>query len=385
VVIFGNGYDSPSQCASLVVLDAETGKEVEVIQTSFESPCDCNGLSGVLPVDVTGDTRVDYVYAGDLRGNLWKFDLTNESPSKWRTRYRDGSNNPQPLFTARGPNNQIQPITTTPSIMKHPNGGYPGFMVLFGTGRYLNTGDLDSTDVQTIYGVWDYGDADDEYLGTFDRGDEKELSNQPNSVSMLEQTQIFYQEVDFPNEDHTAKLRVLSDNAIIWKVEDDTPATDAPNLAEGSHAGWYFDLHLADTDFKERVIRTGQIRQGQYVIITSIPNRSPCAAGGDSIVHLMNAATGGRLATAQLDIDRDAAITAGDLIEIDNPDYDPNDVPSRIMVATTGIHFKSMLYSPAILRMNEQMENWYLGRGSGGTEVQPVQAEQTGMYYWIER
>jgi len=276
VVIFGNGYDSPNQCASLVVLDAYTGKEVKVIQTSFRSPCDCNGLSGVLPVDVTGDARVDYVYAGDLRGNLWKFDLTNESSSKWRTRYRDGSSNPKPLFTAQGPNNQTQPITITPSIMKHPNGGYPGFMVLFGTGRYLNTADLENTDVQTIYGVWDYGDADDEYLGTFDRGDEKELSNQPDSVSMLEQTQIFYQEVDFPNGDHTAKLRVLSDNVIIWKVEDDTLATDAPNPADGedNHAGWYFDLHLADTGYKERVIRTGKIDQGQVLAKCQDPRRT---------------------------------------------------------------------------------------------------------------
>jgi type IV pilus assembly protein PilY1 len=303
------------------------------------------------------------------------------------------------LFTATGPSGETQPITIAPSIMLHPNSAMPGFMILFGTGRYLGTDDLSNTDGQTIYGVWDYGDAEDEYLGTFMRGGTPQLSNLPDTASLLEQTQIFYDELDFGT--FTRYLRVLSNNPIVWSVESDDDVGERvnPSSTEANHVGWYFDLYLSETHFKERVVHAGQVRQGKYIIITSIPKSDLCSAGGDSIVHEIDAATGGRTATAQFDIDLDAAITAGDLIEIDNPAYDPSDpnqqntdpdapnyVPVRITVAPTGIHFPSMMYPPVILRMpDDQTEMKYFSTAAGNIALLQEVAEQRGLYYWRQR
>ena len=35
------------------------------------------------PADLDGDHLVDYVYAGDIQGNVWRFDLTSQNPSNW--------------------------------------------------------------------------------------------------------------------------------------------------------------------------------------------------------------------------------------------------------------------------------------------------------------
>ena len=419
---------------------------MKVITASSGTDCkgDCNGLSEPPPVDVDGNFTVDYVYAGDLRGNLWKFDLTSTDHDKWGVYHKDGIN-PAPLFTARGPGNLYQPITTTPSIMRHPLSDKPGFLVVFGTGKYLHTEDMqlprtrDYSDVETIYGVWDYGDAsgssdpdDDlkdrkEYLGLMTRAgsgasETNTLSNPKvkEKSSLQRQGEIFYEEVHFyscpfeeeggepftvsisqselkAREDEIAGcsksfsrfLRVLSNEPINWVTQEDDEKNsknqaDDPSTKEPNHVGWYFDL--PHTSKQERVVRSGLIRDGKYVVITSIPRRSPCSAGGESILHEMNAATGGRLPSPAFDIDLDAAIAAGDLIEIEvtrtNPDTG-EEFTERIRVAPTGIHFRKMMYPPVILQMPDQKtEMKYFSTASGNiTMVQEV-AEQRGMFYW---
>jgi len=41
-------------------------------------------------VDIDWDGKVDYVYAGDLKGNMWKFDLTDPNPDNWDSAYKYG-------------------------------------------------------------------------------------------------------------------------------------------------------------------------------------------------------------------------------------------------------------------------------------------------------
>jgi len=450
VVLLGNGYDSKDQCPALFVLNAHTkieggvtipaGSAVEIIKASTTATCtgDCNGLSEPLPVDVDGNSTVDYVYAGDLRGNIWKFDMTSDDHTEWRVFHETASGDIAPFFTATGPGNKIQPITITPSLMKHPESDKPGFMIVFGTGKYLHTDDMDPpldpsySTTQTIFGIWDYGDSHvspdpthplkdrREYLGTLQRSgsgatETNTLSNLDTDISLQKQVEDFYQEVHFfscppadPADDPTTVsttdvndpavsgcteefsrfLRVLSQKPVNWKTEPDTDPGQLlnPITTEANNVGWYFDLpHATD---RERVIRNGLIRDGKYVVITSIPRSSPCSAGGDSILHEMDAATGGRLDTAQFDIDLDAAVTAGDLIEIDNPNYDPSDPTSqqKIIVAPTGIHFRKMMYPPVILRMpDEKTEMKYFSTAAGNISMVQEVAEQRGMFYWRER
>ncbi|WP_446916514.1 PilC/PilY family type IV pilus protein, partial [Klebsiella pneumoniae] len=79
--------------------------------------------SSVTVSDVDGDFVTDYAYAGDLRGNLWRFDLTGNNPTATR------------IFTATSPEGQAQPITMQPVVADHPEGKV-GSVVYFGTGKY---------------------------------------------------------------------------------------------------------------------------------------------------------------------------------------------------------------------------------------------------------
>ena len=187
VTIFGNGYNSTNESAVLFVLDSFTGALLAKIDTNYNPS---NGLSTPAPVDVDGDSIVDYVYAGDLQGNMWKFDFTSATVAGWEVAY-----DPKPLFRAMDaavdlngdPAPNYQPITTRPDVTTHCS--QKGYIVAFGTGKYLGSTDLADTKTQTVYGIWDYGDDADnaEYVGSFSRATTPQFSSLPNSVTLLKQ------------------------------------------------------------------------------------------------------------------------------------------------------------------------------------------------------
>ena len=144
VVIFGNGYNSDRGHAVLVILDAAAGTLIRKIDTGCGEE---NGLSVPGLIDVDLDRRVDYAYAGDLKGNLWKFDLTSESPRPnggWpmaRTWTATAASMPQTM-TGRSPcfRPSANPSPGRPDITRTRSlcaADAPGYLVIFGTGRYL--------------------------------------------------------------------------------------------------------------------------------------------------------------------------------------------------------------------------------------------------------
>lgn len=139
VAIFGNGYESASGTARLFVVNLQTGALLKVIDTGVGGS---NGL-GAVRVVKNGSGQIVGVYAGDLKGNLWKFDLSNVASSGW-TVGLSGS----PLISV-GAN---KPITAAPIQIVHPNGGY---LVSFGTGKMFESTDIATTTQQSLYGVWD--------------------------------------------------------------------------------------------------------------------------------------------------------------------------------------------------------------------------------------
>lgn len=144
--IFGNGWnDSGNGKADLFVVDIETGSLIKELTTSVGTANTPNGLANPAVIDVDGNGTADYAYAGDIYGNMWKFDLTDSNPANWHVSYSG-----QPLFSA----GSSQPITTQPQVSVSPNGGY---MVYFGTGMYLQQTDLTNTNQQAFYGIWDDG------------------------------------------------------------------------------------------------------------------------------------------------------------------------------------------------------------------------------------
>lgn len=303
VVIFGNGYNSDRQKALLYVLDAESGAIVRVIDTGAGGD---NGLSTPALIDVNLDRRVDYAYAGDLNGNLWKFDLTAADPEKWGVAYGEDSNAdgvidaadgdaPAPLFQTLG-----QPITGRPDVMVMHGGcegQAPGYMVFFGTGRYLGASDRNDDSQQSIYGIWDYGDDcdDKEYLGVLtDRGTgllSSGFSLIPKRIA--EETLL----------DDTPTRRLDADALDYEMVEDgeDSDGSVANNKTAvqqdnpKQYVGWFFDFPSAadpSTTSAERVVGDVTIRDGKIIVSSYVPDNHPCGGGGISWLYLLSACTG---------------------------------------------------------------------------------------------
>ncbi|RZI82915.1 MAG: hypothetical protein EOP38_14420 [Rubrivivax sp.] len=142
-IFVGNGYNSTSGKAALLVIDLATGNIDSVVADNADN----NGLGGVRLVR-NSDQQVIAAYAGDLKGQMWRFEYSATSPSLMAVGYQG-----QPLFraTSSAPITQ-QPITAAPAVFTHPN---DGTMVVFGTGKLLEFDDKTDTHQQTVYGVWD--------------------------------------------------------------------------------------------------------------------------------------------------------------------------------------------------------------------------------------
>jgi type IV pilus assembly protein PilY1 len=160
--LLGNGYKSSNGNASLFILfaDGPSGsgstwvKGTDYIEiTADVGPA--NGLSQVMWQDVDSNGTADVVYAGDLLGNLWKFDLSNTSSAQWAVAYKSGTVN-KPLFTAKsgssGTGTVRLPITTVP---QYAYGEFDGPVILFGTGNAFETADYPTTVSQRVFGIWD--------------------------------------------------------------------------------------------------------------------------------------------------------------------------------------------------------------------------------------
>lgn len=142
VAIFGNGPYGSSGRAYLFIVDLATGQLVQKIATDTATG---NGLGGVRLVRNAAG-MITGAYSGDLKGNVWRFDLSASNKTSWPTAG-------QLLFTAKDAANVAQPITAAPGIV--PRTDKPGYMVLVGTGKLYDSNDQSSTQTQAAYGLWD--------------------------------------------------------------------------------------------------------------------------------------------------------------------------------------------------------------------------------------
>ncbi|MEJ0007901.1 MAG: PilC/PilY family type IV pilus protein [Steroidobacteraceae bacterium] len=133
-----------------MTVDSSGTKQFYYLSTGNTGTSNNNGIGNVTAFDLDGDHITDYVYAGDLMGNLWRFDLTNKVETSWAV-------SPGPLF--KTPNGQ--PITSAVTAVIGPTAAGPNtLMILFGTGRRVQF--TNATPValqpatQSLYGVWDW-------------------------------------------------------------------------------------------------------------------------------------------------------------------------------------------------------------------------------------
>ena len=158
-VLFGNGFGSTTGDAGMYVATISSSGALSTVYYlstgtgtgTSANPCssNCNGIAYVTPVDLDSDHITDYVYAGDLRGNVWRFDLTSATATSWAA----GSS---PIVSA----GTGHPITS--SVLVALNTGTMGTQVLlaFGTGQQTQftstTATTYATGTQSIYAVWDW-------------------------------------------------------------------------------------------------------------------------------------------------------------------------------------------------------------------------------------
>ena len=196
VVIVGSGYNNADGKGYLFIINPRTGALLEKIGTGEGSSSAQAGLAQVQAFLLDrADGTADSVYAGDLLGNLWRWDLTSTgtlpAPLKLAV-LRDGSNN-------------ALPVTARPLVVVHPTTRLR--YVTVGTGRLLHDSDRSSGQMQRFYAIID---------GTGSR---------------------FWNSGDLPSgvtyPIGSSRLRQLTD------------LTQKVTLDLNSQVGWYFELGLA--------------------------------------------------------------------------------------------------------------------------------------------
>ena len=104
-VVFGNGYESANGHAVFFALGLDVNGKISwsrIIDTgSGGVGSNCNGLSTPALIFPQGDAVNDFAYAGDLLGNLWKFDLNATDKSNWQIYFENSAKVKQPLFQAK--------------------------------------------------------------------------------------------------------------------------------------------------------------------------------------------------------------------------------------------------------------------------------------------
>ncbi|MBL8267214.1 pilus assembly protein, partial [Steroidobacter sp.] len=291
-VIFGNGYNSMQSDtytsttgnAVLFLVDLETGVarklDTGVGYNATGTIPYGNGLSTPTVVDVEGDHVVDYVYAGDLYGNMWKFDLTATSSTAWNVAFSG-----QPLFTARDGSNNVQPITTRPEVTRGPQGN--GQMVLFGTGKYLEASDKLRTPqvTQSFYGIVDRNARVTYPLNT-------------RSPTLTRQTildEVTVTKTNSNGTSTTSTVRTSTDNSL------------------GAGLGWYMDLVSPTRGYQaEKQVTNSTVRDGKIIFTTLIPDADACGFGGSSWLMELDALDGSRLGESPFDLNRDGLFSTDD-------------------------------------------------------------------------
>jgi len=247
IVVVTSGYNNVSPGTGkgyLYVLNATTGTILKKISTGVGDTTTPSGLGKIAAWNhEVGGNLAGLLYGGDLQGNVWRFDINGLSVAdvgtgevlRFARLYSDAA--------GLSP----QPITTAPEL-----GQIGGKRIVFvGTGKYLETADLSSTQKQTVYAI-----KDDDETST--------LVNPRNTL--VSQTLGI-------NPDGTATRITTSNNTVNF----------------GTGRGWYVDL----PDSGERVNINMMLISGVLVVPSIVPSNTACAPGGYGWLNLFNYKSGG--------------------------------------------------------------------------------------------
>jgi type IV pilus assembly protein PilY1 len=271
--ILGSGVNSSNYGASLILLPLDGGAH-KVMTAAAGSVTVSNGLFQPEGWDIDNSGRVGRVYAGDYQGNVWEFDLSDVSPSKWNVAYEN-----KPLFTARDKDGNRQAITGGVSVSLDSKTG--NLWLFFGTGKYLEKADPTSTETQSWYGLITPVTAENKGKG--------------KGAKLVEEVGPIAGRSDLAK-------RTLSnvDNA---RVVEDTESLSGKR-------GWYIDL----IDSGERITSTPKVIGTTLVVNTIVPKTDQCSPEGYGYVMAVDPFEGTRLKRNFFDIDGSKLIDDNDQV-----------------------------------------------------------------------
>ena len=262
-----SGEDAANR-TSLFVIDVATGALLRQIKTSAapqDAPQATFGLSAPAVYDLDSDQIDDIAIAGDLAGNLWRFDLTATSPNGWSVDL---------IFQSYEKNSDIgrRPISAMPVGMRDTFAKTPLWVV--GTGKYLglcdrtsrappkNCGADSNTATQAVYGIRDYGTASPVY---------------------------------------PVKIKSLT----AWRLSEDGSGVRSQTIArerDSNNRGWQIPLDL-QSDAGERVVINvvPDYSQNFVIVPTLIPSTpDPCDPRRRGAIMVIDATGGGPRSTSPL-------------------------------------------------------------------------------------
>lgn len=226
--------------AVLYVLDAETGAKLHKFDLGAIDR-NARGLAAPIAIDLQNDDIAEMAYAGDLAGNVWRFDLTSTSVRSWTA---------TKLFEPTTPFER--PITAQPRAERHPDTKQP--MVFVGTGKYIEKSDRTTgIPAQAFYGIIDDGStvtqADLATRTTVSAGSIRRVSTAAASTSRAEKGwQIVFDEAAYAGERviAPASLRIVGRRVIFTTL---IPSGDDPCLPGGTSFLMFADFGNGGTAF----------------------------------------------------------------------------------------------------------------------------------------
>lgn len=246
--VFGNGWCSSTDAANgnctasagpagiyVMSIDKNTGVPSFRFISTGESGtlANPNGIANVTPVDIDGDKIYDYAYAGDIKGNVWRFNLSSDNANTW------ASSQPQKIFTTQA----NQPISTKIAVSQVNQEG--DVVLNFGTGirkeGYLGAATTYATSPQSLYGLRD-----------------KTVIQFPNTGSSTAQITLSQLQQQTIN----STTNELSGNTVDWD----------------NKSGWYLNLttvtNADGTREYEQVIYNPSLQRDKFVFANTFINGS---------------------------------------------------------------------------------------------------------------
>jgi type IV pilus assembly protein PilY1 len=317
-VVTGNGFDSESGQAKLFILKLSDGSVLKEIAVGAAGTG--NGLAQPNFI-LNANREVETIYAGDLKGNLWKFDVSSNDTSNWAAAF--GSTTP--LFKTASPSTgagAVQPISVMPEITAHPRGGA---LVTFGTGKLFETTDTSTgTDnenryTQSIYSIWD----------------------KPSETTGI-----------------TAPRESILQQQTLTTVTGASYATTSNNVTDyDTQRGWYLDL---GSENGERVNLPAQQLRRVTFVVANTPTADPCSGGGTSKLLAFDPVSGASPAFAVFDLNNDGK-------------FDDETVGRNVRVITNGVMTQPLFQTLGAaagerLATTSTLEFFDRGQASGGRQ-----------------